>query len=44
MFDIGLRILQNNKALKHIGSLFELGRSLRILQNNKALKQVRLQS
>ena len=35
---LGLRILQNNKALKHttISAFFDL--SLRILQNNKALK------
>ena len=33
-----LRILQNNKALKHYYYVTPNGVSLRILQNNKALK------
>ena len=33
-----LRILQNNKALKHCEMFYKEDISLRILQNNKALK------
>ena len=38
---IGLRILQNNKALKPGAALDSVTVSLRILQNNKALKPLR---
>ena len=34
----GLRLLQNNKALKHCRRNVRCGGSLRLLQNNKALK------
>ena len=36
----GLRVLQNNKALKRIGDKRKRRHGLRVLQNNKALKQL----
>ena len=34
-----LRLLQNNKALKHALRIASIGSGLRLLQNNKALKR-----
>ncbi len=38
-YSVGLRLLQNNKALKRVYYNIVLILCLRLLQNNKALKQ-----